>query len=134
MQTKIWKMLSSLFLESTNSQILQMSPFFIKHFFGKRVIFQNDVFCWNKQSDWGTRFWGKKILKLLLFFLLDVNFENLIVELYVLIISSMIANFQEDQRSIVILSIKYLNFKFFSLKLCIKNKFIDIIVNNIRFE
>ena len=75
----------------------------------------------------------KKSLKSF-FFLLDVNFENLIVELYVLIISSMIANFQEDQRSIVILSIKYLNFKFFSLKLCIKNKFIDIIVNNIRFE
>ena len=70
----------------------------------------------------------------LIIFLLDVNFEILIVELYVLIISSMIANFQEDQRLIVILSIKYLNFKFFSLKLCIKNKFIDIIVNNIRFE
>ena len=75
----------------------------------------------------------KKSLKSF-FFLLDVNFENLIVELYVLIISSMIANFQENQRSIVILSIKYLNFKFFSLKLCIKNKFIDIIVNNIRLE
>ena len=80
----------------------------------------------NREQHFGE----KKILKIF-FFLLDVNFENLIVELYVLIISSMIANFQEDQRSIVILSIKYLNFKFFSLKLCIKNKFIDIIVNNI---
>ena len=74
MQTKIWKMLSSLFLESTNSQILQMSPFFIKHFFGKRVIFHNDVFCWNKQSDRGTRFWRKKILKLLLFFFIRCEF------------------------------------------------------------
>ena len=83
----------------------------------------------NREQHFGE----KKILKIF-FFLLDVNFENLIVELYVLIISSMIAKFQENQRSIVILSIKYLNFKFFSLKLCIKNKFIDIIVNNIRFE
>ena len=60
MQTKIWKMLSTLFLESTNSQILQMSQFFIKHFFRKRVIFQNGVFCWNKQSEQGTTFWRKK--------------------------------------------------------------------------
>ena len=82
------------------------------------------------EQDFGE----KKSLNSYYYFLLDVNFENLIVELYVLIISSMIANFQEDQRLIVILSIKYLNFKFFSLKLCIKNKFIDIIVNNIRFE
>ena len=46
--------------------------------------------------------------------LLDVNFENLNVELRVLIISSMFAKFQEDQRLIVMLSIKCLNLKFLS--------------------
>ena len=47
-----------------------------------------------------------------IFFLLVVNFENLTVELHVLIISSMIAKFQENQKSVAILSIKCLNFKF----------------------
>ena len=57
---------------------------------------------------------GEKFFKLLLYFLLlYMNFENLIVELYILIISSMIVNFQKDQRLIAILVIKYLNFKFF---------------------
>ena len=45
---------------------------------------------------------------------MDVNFENLNVELHVLIISSMFAKFQEDQRLIVMLSIKCLNLKFLS--------------------
>ena len=45
-------------------------------------------------------------------FLLDVNFENLNVGLYVIIISFMLAKFQEDQRSIAILSIKCLKFQF----------------------
>ena len=39
-------------------------------------------------------------------------FENLTIKLHVLIKSSMIAKFQEDQRLIAMLSIKYLNFKF----------------------
>ena len=45
-------------------------------------------------------------------FLLDVNFENLIVGMYVLIISSMLAKYQKDQRSITMSSIECLNFKF----------------------
>ena len=40
-------------------------------------------------------------------FILDVNFENLNVGLHVLIISSIFAKFQKDQRSIVTLSIKF---------------------------
>ena len=44
----------------------------------------------------------------------------------------MLANFQENQKLIVMLSIKCLNFNFCSLKLCIKNKFMNQIVNNIR--
>ena len=46
-------------------------------------------------------------------FLLDVNFENLPVILYVLIISFMLAKFQEDQIQIVILSIKIFKFQIF---------------------
>ena len=45
-------------------------------------------------------------------FLLDVNFENLTIGLYVFIISSMLAKFQEDQISIAMTSIKFLNSKF----------------------
>ena len=63
-----------------------------------------------------------------------MNFENLTIELHVLIIFSI--KFQENQRSIVMLLIKFLHFRVFffffsSPKLCIKNKFIDQIVNNI---
>ena len=50
--------------------------------------------------------------KLYNIYLLDVNFENLTIRLHVLIISSMLTKFQKDQRSIVMPSIKYLNFKF----------------------
>ena len=50
--------------------------------------------------------------KLYNIYLLDVNFENLTIILHVLIISSMLTKFQKDQRSIVMPSIKYLNFKF----------------------
>ena len=39
-------------------------------------------------------------------FLLDVNFKNLTVGLYILIISSMFTKFQEDQRSIAMSSIE----------------------------
>ena len=58
-----------------------------------------------------------------------MNFENLIVELHVIIISSMLAKFQENQRLIAMFLIKCSNFMFCGLKLCIKNKFINLIVN-----
>ena len=64
-------------------------------------------------------------------FLLDVNFENLTIELHVLIISSMLVKFQKDQKSITILSTKYLNSSFWGLQLCIKSKIINQTVNNI---
>ena len=54
--------------------------------------------------------------------ILSVKFENLTVGLHVLIISFMLAKFQEDQRSIVMLSIKWLNYKFCDIKFCIKKK------------
>ena len=40
-------------------------------------------------------------------FILSVNFENLTIRLNVLIIFFMFVNFQEDQRSIAMLSKKY---------------------------
>ena len=55
--------------------------------------------------------------KLYNIYLLDVNFENLTIRLHVLIISSMLTKFQKDQRSIVMPSIKYLNFKFLWVKI-----------------
>ena len=61
-----------------------------------------------------------------------MNFENLTVDLHVFIISFGLAKFQEDQNSYVINQI--LNFKFLWYKIMHKNKFIDRIVNNIRFE
>ena len=64
-------------------------------------------------------------------FLLNVNFDKFTIELHFLIISLMFAKFLEDQKSLVALLIKYLNFKFCSLKLCIKNKSINRRVNNI---
>ena len=73
----------------------------------------------------------QKFFKLLFIFLLDANLENLIIILHVFIISSMLVKFQVNQRSIALSSIKCLNFKFFGLNLCIKNKFINRIVNNI---
>ena len=45
-------------------------------------------------------------------FLLNVNYKNLTVGLYVFIISFILAKFQENQKSIVMSSIKCLNFKF----------------------
>ena len=47
-----------------------------------------------------------------IFFFLDVNFDNSTIELHFFLISSILAKFQEDQRSIIILSIKCLNLKF----------------------
>ena len=45
-------------------------------------------------------------------FLVNVNFEILIVELYVFIISFIFAKFQENRKLIVMSIIKCLNFKF----------------------
>ena len=45
-------------------------------------------------------------------FILSVNFENLTVELHVLITSIIIIKFQENQRSIAMSSYKCYNFKF----------------------
>ena len=46
------------------------------------------------------------------FFLLDVNYDKSTFGLYFLLISSMFVKFLEDQKSISMLSNKYLNFKF----------------------
>ena len=66
--------------------------------------------------------------------ILSVNFENLTVRSHVLIIFFMHVKFQEDQRSIVISSTNVKISNFYDLKLYIKNKFIDRIVNNIQFK
>ena len=44
--------------------------------------------------------------------LLDVNFDKSTIELHFFLISSVFANFQKDQRTIAISSIKCLNFEF----------------------
>ena len=67
-------------------------------------------------------------------FILNVNFENLTVRLHVLITSLILTKFQENQKSIAISSNKCYNFKLLYLKLYIKKKLINQIVNNIRFE
>ena len=48
---------------------------------------------------------------------LYVNFENLTIELHVLIISFILAKFQKDQRLIAMLSMTCFNFKFLWLKI-----------------
>ena len=45
-------------------------------------------------------------------FILSVNFENPTVKLHILITSKMLTKFQENQRSITMLSNKCYNFKF----------------------
>ena len=67
-------------------------------------------------------------------FFIGCEFKNLTIGLYVLIISFMLANFQENQRPITMSSIECLISSFCDLKLCIKYKFIDRIVNNILFK
>ena len=65
-------------------------------------------------------------------FLLNVNFDKFIIELYFLLIPSMLGKFSKNQKSIILSSIKYVNFSsFYYLKSCVKNKFINQIVNNI---
>ena len=70
----------------------------MEYFVPKKVSFQNNL--------------DRNLQTPLIIFLLDVNFENLTVGLYVLIISSIIVKFQKNQRSIVMLLIKCLNFNF----------------------
>ena len=60
-----------------------------------------------------------------------MNFENLTVELHSYYIFHVCKIFKKNQRSIVMSSIKCLNFKFCDIKLCLKNKFISQIINNI---
>ena len=47
-----------------------------------------------------------------IYFLLDVNFVKFTIGLDFLLISSILAKFQKDKKSIAMLSIKFLNFKF----------------------
>ena len=63
-----------------------------------------------------------------------MNFDKFNIRLYFLIISSILVKFQENKKSIAMSSIKYLISSLYSLKLCMKNKFIDRMVNIIRFE
>ena len=66
-------------------------------------------------------------------FILNVNFENLIVKLYVLITFLILTKFQKDHR-LLYHQINVIISSFCDLKLYIKNKLIDQIVNNIQFE
>ena len=63
-----------------------------------------------------------------------MNFKNLIIELHVLIISFILENFQKNQKSTAMSSKNIKSSSFCDLKLCIKNNFIDQIVNNNQFE
>ena len=64
-------------------------------------------------------------------FLLTQILTNLTLYLDSLILLYILAIFQNDLRSIILLLFKYLNFKFLYLKLCIKDEFLDRIVTNI---
>ena len=67
--------------------------------------------------------------------LLKVNYDKFTIRLNFLIISSVFANLQANKISIAMsLEKKNLNSCFCSFKLCIKNKFMDQIVNNIKFK
>ena len=67
-------------------------------------------------------------------FILSVNFENLIVRLHILITSLMLTKFQEIKDQLLCHQINVIISSFCNLKLYVKNKIIDQIVNNIRFE
>ena len=60
-----------------------------------------------------------------------MNFDNLVVRLHVFIIFFILAKFQKDQRLTAMSSIKRIISSLCGLKLCIKNKFVDKIVNDI---
>ena len=70
------------------------------------------------------------------YFLLKVNYDKFSIRLNFLIISSVFANLQENKISIAmsLKKKKNLNSCFCNFKLCIKNKFMDQIVNNIKFK
>ena len=61
-----------------------------------------------------------------------MNFDKSTIRLHYLHIFFMLIKFQGDQLLIVMSSINCLNSSFYSLKQCIKDKFIDQIVNYIR--
>ena len=65
---------------------------------------------------------------------LDANFDKFIVRLHYFHIFFILAKFQNNYKSITISSINCLNLSFISLKLYIKNKFINQMVNNTRLE
>ena len=67
-------------------------------------------------------------------FILSVNFENLTVKLHVLITSLMLPNFKKIKNQLLCHQINVIISSFCNLKLYIKNKLIDQIVNKIRFE
>ena len=62
-------------------------------------------------------------------FLLYANFNKSTLGLDFLLILYMLAKFQDNLRLITMSWIKCLNFKFWCLKLCIKDGFLDWIVN-----
>ena len=62
---------------------------------------------------------------------MDANFDKSTVRLHYLHIFSMLAKFQGDQILITMSSINCLNSNFCSLKLCIKDEFMDWMVNYI---
>ena len=64
-------------------------------------------------------------------FLLNVNFDKFTIGLNFLLISFIFANFSKEKKSILMSSIKYLNFKFLWYKIIHKKKFINCIVNKI---
>ena len=61
-----------------------------------------------------------------------MNYDKSIVRLHYVSIFFILTKFQSNQRSIVMLSTNFLDSNFSSLKWCIKDEFIDQIVNYIR--
>ena len=98
-----------------------------------RMMFSSLIYLNNKSyMDWIQVTHGVTLNNItqLNIFELDANFDNFTVRLYYFCIFSIFAKFQDDQKLIVISSINYLNSNFYSLKYCIKNKFMDKMVNN----
>ena len=67
-------------------------------------------------------------------FLLDVNFDKFAIRLHFIFISFILAKFSKNQRSIIMLLTNFYISSFCNIRLCIKNKFMDRIVNNIQLE
>ena len=65
------------------------------------------------------------------FIFFNVNFDKSTGVIYFLFIPLMLANFQNDQKISNYVIYQNFNFKFFISKLCIKNEFMDRIINNI---